>query len=107
MTLILAGWEILSRVSARIHQRAPAPFSSGDPLADVWIAVCESDTGRFAPGKKIDAISTRQGHVFEIEVNAATFSFRADECFQFANVLLVDLSAQGEDHVPVRYPSNS
>jgi hypothetical protein len=93
MALILSGWEVLCRVSVLNHQRAPAPSSSGDPLADVWIAVCERDACRFAPGEEIDAISTSPSHILEIEIDVATFSFRTEERFQFANVLLVDLAA--------------
>lgn len=68
---------------------------SRDPLADVWIAIRESNVNRFALNEKIDAVLTYESHVFEVERNAARRPFRGDERFQLGNVLLIDPATPG------------
>src|SRR5579863_9988463 len=45
----------------------------GDPLADIWIAIRQGNTGRFALSEKIDAVLTGQSHILEVETDSATF----------------------------------
>jgi hypothetical protein len=66
---------------------------SADPLADVWIAIHQCDAGRFAPGKKIDAILTSQSHIFKVKNDSPMCSFCGNERFQLGNVLPVDPAA--------------
>jgi hypothetical protein len=63
-------------------------FLSGDPLADVWIAIHQRNVGRFALGEKIDAVLTCRSHILQVENDAAIFPFPADERFQIGNVLI-------------------
>src|SRR5579862_63453 len=78
----------------------------GDPLADVWIAVHQRNTGGFALRKKSYAILTCQSHILEVENDMGIFPFRADERFQLGNVLFVEPADQREDHFPVCRPVN-
>jgi hypothetical protein len=66
---------------------------SRDPLADIWIAIRQGNTGRFALSEKMDAVLTRQSHILKVKDDSALFSFRGDERFQFGNVLPVDPAA--------------
>ena len=78
-----------------------------DPLAGVWIAIRQPDVSRFALSEKIDAVLTRQSHIPEVENDAPIFPFRGDERFELGNMFLVELTAECEDHFPVRLPVNS
>jgi hypothetical protein len=61
-----------------------------NPLADVWIAIRQCNAGAFALSEKSNAFLAGQSHIFEVEEDPAVFPFRADERFQFGNVLFVD-----------------
>jgi hypothetical protein len=80
---------------------------SGDPFANVWIAIHQRDVRCFAPGQKIDAGLTGQSHIFQVENHAAALFFRADECFQLGDMLCVDPAAYRKNHFPVFRPVNS
>jgi hypothetical protein len=84
-----------------------AALLSGDPFANVWIAIHQRDVRCFAPGQKIDAVLTCQSHIFQVENDAPALSFRADECFQFGDMLCVDPTAYPKNHFPVFRPVNS
>jgi hypothetical protein len=49
------------------------------PLADVWIAIPQCNPGSFAPSEKNNAILTGQGHILEIENDAAILGFQGNE----------------------------
>jgi hypothetical protein len=83
---------------------------SRDPLADVWVALHQRDSGRFAPREKIDAVLAGQSHIPEVQNDVATIlfrPFRADERFQFGNMLPVNPAAHGKDRVLVAFSVNS
>jgi hypothetical protein len=84
-----------------------AALLSGDPFANVWIAIHQRDVRCFAPDQKIDAVLTCQSHIFQVENDAAVLSFRADECFQLGDMLCVDPAAYRKNHFPVFRPVNS
>ena len=84
-----------------------AALLSGDPFANVWIAIHQRDVRCFAPGQKIDAVLTGQSHILQVENDAAALFFRADECFQLGDVLCVDPAAYRKNHFPVFRPVNS
>ena len=84
-----------------------AALLSGDPFANVWIAIHQRDVRCFAPGQKIDAVLTCQSHIFQVENDAAALPFRADECFQLGDMLCVKPAAYRKDHFLVFRPVNS
>ena len=84
-----------------------AAFLSGDPFANVWIAIHQHDVRCFAPGQKIDAVLTCQSHILQVENDAAAIRFRGDECFQFGDMLCVEAAAYRKNHFPVLRPVNS
>jgi hypothetical protein len=67
-----------SELSAAVPRGLLAASLSGDPLANVWIAIHQCDAGRFAPVEKIDADPTRQSHILKVENHVAPFLFRGD-----------------------------
>jgi hypothetical protein len=84
-----------------------AALLSGDPFANVWIAIHQRDVSCFASNQKIDALLTCQSHIFQVENDAAALSFRADECFQLGDMLCVDPAAYRKNDLPVFRPLNS
>src|SRR3982750_2327636 len=60
---------LLIASSLRLRLRS-CPLS-GDPLADVWIAIHERNVTVFAVSQKVDAVLTCQGQVLEVEGDAS------------------------------------
>jgi hypothetical protein len=84
-----------------------AALLSGDPFANVWIAIRQRDVRCFAPGQKIDAVLTCQSHIFQVENDAAALRFCGDDCFQLGDMLCVEPAAYRKNHFPVFRPVNS
>src|SRR5438874_1792579 len=80
---------------------ATCPSFSGDPLANIRIAIHQRDASSFAPGEKIDAVLPRQSHIFQVEKDAAALRFRGDECFQLGDMLCVEPAAYRKNRLPV------
>jgi len=80
---------------------------SRDPLANVGIAIRQRNANRFALSEKSDAVLAGQSHILQVEHDATTFRFRADERLQLGNMVAVDPAAQCKDHLAVRLSVNS
>src|SRR5580658_9033445 len=79
---------------------------SRDPLADIWIAIRQGNTGRFAMSEKIDAVLTRQSHILEVENDWATFPCRVDQRLLLVHIFSAPHPADVEDHFPLHCSTN-
>jgi hypothetical protein len=78
-----------------------------DPLADIGWTILQLDTLRFAACKELQGISIDQRYVLQIEREALTDCFQAEEALQLGNILNLYATTQGKDHAPVGRPLDS
>src|SRR6266853_4809987 len=82
----------------------PSVLLPQDPLADECRAILELDAVRFAALKKADGVLIHQRQVFQIQDDAATARFCADQRFQLGYVFCPHSTAQLKPHPSVRCP---
>src|ERR1700746_774421 len=100
-----------SRNAAASVSNAQLPFSflcsspfSLDPLADVRRTILELDAVTFAGPKKTDNLLIHEPEIFQVQDDAPTARFGADQRFQLAYVFCAHSTAHLKDHLSVRRP---
>ena len=78
-----------------------AAFFALDPFPDVRGTVAKHDPIAFARAKEPNSVSIHEDHILEIQRDLPARRFRGQQCRQFADVVRLEPTAQGQDDVTI------